>query len=154
MEVVLKKDHEKLGKAMDVVNVKDGYARNFLIPQSIAVVATEGNRKAVAESKRLSEKREEKKLKEARVQAKKIEKVPCTIKVKVGEEDRLFGSVTTQEIADFLSKEGFPVEKHAIELEEPIKQLGVYSVKVNLYKEEYAKLKVWVVKDEAGGAEG
>jgi large subunit ribosomal protein L9 len=149
MEVVLKKDHEKLGKAMDVVNVKDGYARNFLIPQGIAVVATEGNRKAVAESKRLSEKREEKKLKEARVQAKKIEKVPCTIKVKVGEEDKLFGSVTTQEIADFLSKEGFPVEKRAIELEEPIKQLGVYSVKVNLYKEEYAKLKVWVVKDEA-----
>jgi large subunit ribosomal protein L9 len=148
MEVVLKKDHENLGKAMDVINVKDGYARNFLIPQGIAVVATEGNRKAVAESKKLSEKREDKKLKEARVQAKKIEKIPCTIKVKVGEEDRLFGSVTTQEIADFLSKEGFAVEKRAIELEEPIKQLGVYTVKVNLYKEESAKLKVWVVKDE------
>jgi large subunit ribosomal protein L9 len=149
MEVVLKKDHEKLGKAMDVVNVKDGYARNFLIPQGIAVVATEGNRKVVAESKKLSENREEKKLKEARVQAKKIEKIPCTIKVKVGEEDKLFGSVTTQEIADFLTKEGFDVEKRNIELEEPIKQLGVYSVKVNLYKDEYAKLKVWVVKDEA-----
>jgi large subunit ribosomal protein L9 len=149
MEVVLKKDHEKLGKAMDVVNVKDGYARNFLIPQGIAVVATEGNRKAVAESKKMSEKREEKKLKEARVQAKKIEKVPCTIKVKVGEDDKLFGSVTTQEVADFLTKEGFPVEKRAIELEEPIKQLGVYSVKVNLYKDEFAKLKVWVVKDDA-----
>jgi large subunit ribosomal protein L9 len=149
MEVVLKKDHEKLGKAMDVVNVKDGYARNFLIPQGIAVVATEGNRKAVAESKKLSEKREDKKLKEARVQAKKIEKIPCTIKVKVGEEDKLFGSVTTQEIADFLTKEGFAVEKRDIELEEPIKQLGVYTVKVNLYKDEYAKLKVWVVKDEA-----
>ena len=149
MEVVLKKDHEKLGKAMDVVNVKDGYARNFLIPQGIAVVATEGNRKVVAESKKLAEKREEKKLKEARVQAKKIEKIPCTIKAKVGEEDKLFGSVTTQEIADFLTKEGFAVEKRNIELEEPIKQLGVYSVKVNLYKDEYAKLKVWVVKDEA-----
>jgi large subunit ribosomal protein L9 len=149
MEVVLKKDHEKLGKAMDVVNVKDGYARNFLIPQGIAVVATEGNRKAVAESKKLSEKREDKKLKEARVQAKKIEKIPCTIKVKVGEEDKLFGSVTTQEIADFLTKEGFAVEKRDIELEEPIKQLGVYTVKVNLYKDEYAKLKVWVVKDES-----
>jgi large subunit ribosomal protein L9 len=148
MEVVLKKDHENLGKAMDVINVKDGYARNFLIPQGIAVVATEGNRKAVAESKKLSEKREDKKLKEARVQAKKIEKIPCTIKVKVGEEDRLFGSVTTQEIADFLTKEGFAVEKRAIELEEPIKQLGVYTVKVNLYKDESAKLKVWVVKDE------
>ena len=149
MEVVLKKDHDKLGKAMDVVNVADGYARNFLIPQGIAVTATEGNRKAVAEWKRLSEKREEKKQKEARVQAKQIEKVPCTIKVKVGEEDRLFGSVTAQEIADFLVKEGFAIDKRAIELEEPIKQLGVYSVKITLYKDVVASLKVWVVKEEA-----
>jgi len=149
MEVVLKKDHEKLGKAMDVVTVKDGYARNFLIPQGIAVIATEGNKKAVAESRKLSDKREDKKLKQARIQAKQIEKVPCTIKVKVGEEDKLFGSVTTQEIAEFLTKEGFAVEKRDIELEEPIKQLGVYTVSVKLYKDEYAKLKVWVVKDEA-----
>jgi|WetSurMetagenome_2_1015567.scaffolds.fasta_scaffold00186_29 large subunit ribosomal protein L9 len=149
MEVVLKKDHDNLGKAMDVVNVADGYARNFLIPQGIAVSATEGNRKAVAESKRLSEKREEKKQKEARVQAKQIEKVPCTIKVKVGEEDRLFGSVTTQEIADFLVKEGFPVDKRDIQLDEPIKQLGVYTVNIRLYKDVVASLKVWVVKEEA-----
>ena len=149
MEVVLKKDHEKLGKAMDVVNVKDGYARNFLIPQGIAVVATEGNRKAVAESKRLAEKREEKKQKEARVQAKQIEKIPCTIKVKVGEDDKLFGSVTTQEIADFLAKEGFAIDKKDLELEEPIKQLGVYSVNITLYKDVVARLKVWVVKEEA-----
>ena len=149
MEVVLKKDHDKLGKAMDVVNVKDGYARNFLIPQGIAVVATEGNRKAVAESKRLTEKREEKKQKEARVLAKQIEKIPCTIKVKVGEDDKLFGSVTTQEIADFLAKEGFAIDKKDLELEEPIKQLGVYSVNITLYKDVVAKLKVWVVKEEA-----
>jgi large subunit ribosomal protein L9 len=148
MEVVLKKDYEQLGKAMDVVNVKDGYARNFLIPQGIAVVATEGNKKTVAESKKLAEKREEKKLKDARQQAKKIEKIPCTIPVNVGEEDKLFGSVTTQEIADFLTKEGFAIEKRDIELEEPIKQLGVYSVKITLYKDIVAKLKVWVVKDE------
>ncbi len=149
MEVVLKKDHENLGKAMDVVNVADGYARNFLIPQGIAVIATDGNRKAVAESKKLSEKREEKKLKEARVQAKQIEKVPCTIKVKVGEDDKLFGSVTAQEIAEFLTKEGFAVDKRDIEIEEPIKQLGVYSIKITLYKDIIAKLKVWVVKEEA-----
>ncbi|HUI91303.1 MAG TPA: 50S ribosomal protein L9 [Chitinivibrionales bacterium] len=149
MEVVLKKDHDKLGKAMDVVNVKDGYARNFLIPQGIAVVATEGNRKAVAESKRIAEKREEKKQKEAREQAKQIEKIPCTIKAKVGEDDRLFGSVTTQEIADFLAKEGFAVDKKDLELEEPIKQLGVYSVKITLYKDVIANLKVWVVKEES-----
>jgi len=149
MEVVLKKDHDKLGKALEVVNVKDGYARNFLIPQGIAVAATEGNRRAVAELKKHSEKREGKKIKEAQDQVKHIEKVPCTIKVKVGEEDKLFGSVTTQEIADFLVKEGFAVTKRDIELEEPIKQLGVYTVKVNLYKDTSANLKVWVVKDEA-----
>jgi len=148
MEVVLKKDHENLGNALDVVSVKDGYARNFLIPNGIAVAASEGNKKAVAESKKLSEKREEKKLKEARQLAKKIEGVPCTIPVNVGEEDKLFGSVTSQEIADFLKKEGIEIEKRDIELEEPIKQLGVYSVKIGLYKDVSAKLKVWVVKDE------
>lgn len=148
MEVVLKKDHEKLGQALDVVSVKDGYARNFLIPNGIAVVASEGNKKTVAEAKKLSEKREDKKLKEARQLSKKVEGVPCTIPVKVGEEDKLFGSVTSQEISDFLHKEGIEIEKRNIELEKPIKQLGVYSVKVNLYKDVSAQLKVWVVKDE------
>ncbi len=148
MEVVLKKDHENLGKALDVVAVKDGYARNFLIPNGIAVAASEGNKKAVAEAKKLAEKREEKKLNEARQLAKKIEGVPCTIPVNVGEEDKLFGSVTSQEIADFLKKEGIDIEKRSIELEEPIKQLGVYSVNILLYKDVSAKLKVWVVKDE------
>jgi len=148
MEVVLKKDHENLGKALDVVAVKDGYARNFLIPNGIAVAASEGNKKAVAEAKKLAEKREEKKLKDARQLAKKIEGVPCTIPVNVGEEDKLFGSVTSQEIADFLKKEGIDIEKRNIEIEEPIKQLGVYSVKISLYKDVNAKLKVWVVKDE------
>jgi large subunit ribosomal protein L9 len=74
--------------------------------------------------------------------------VPCTIPVKVGEEDRIFGSVTDQEIAGFLQKEGFDIEKNNVELEEPIKQLGVYTVTVVLYKDVSAKLKVWVVKEE------
>ena len=148
MEVVLKKDHENLGKALDVITVKDGYARNFLLPNGIAVPASEGNKKAVAEAKRLVENREAKKLKEARQLAKKIENIPCTIPVNVGEEDKLFGSVTSQEIADFLAKENIVVEKKNVELEEPIKQLGVYSVRITLYKDVQAKLKVWVVKDE------
>jgi large subunit ribosomal protein L9 len=148
MEVVLKKDYEKLGKAMDVVTVKDGYARNFLIPMGVAVIATDGNRKVVAESKKFGEKREEKKHKEAQLQAKQIEKIPCTIKVKVGEEEKLFGSVTTHEISEFLKKEGHDIDKKDIELEEPIKQLGVYSVKIALYKDVSANLKVWVVKEE------
>lgn len=148
MEVVLMKDYENLGKAMDVIPVKDGYARNFLIPKGIAVPASEGNKKKVAETKRLAEQREDKKLKDARQLAKKIEQVPCTIPVKVGEEDKLFGSVTAQEIADFLKKEGFEIDKHNVELDEPIRQLGVYNVKINLYKDASAKLKVWVVKEE------
>jgi large subunit ribosomal protein L9 len=149
MEVVLKKDFEGLGKAMDVVQVKDGYARNLLIPTGVAVPATEGNKKAVAEAKRFAEKREEKRMREAGQLAKKLEKVPCTIPVKVGEEDKIFGSVTAGEIADYLKKEGFEIDKRSIELEEPIKQLGVYSVTVNLHKQVQTKLKVWVVKDEA-----
>ncbi|MBN2037775.1 MAG: 50S ribosomal protein L9 [Chitinispirillaceae bacterium] len=148
MEIVLTKDYEQLGRAMDVVVVKDGYARNFLIPSGIAVPATEGNKKRVAEAKRIAEIREEKLIKEARVRARKIEQVPCTIPVKVGEEDKIFGSVTAQEIADFLKKEGFEIEKRDVDLEEPIRQLGVYSVTIKLYRDVDAKLKVWVVKEE------
>lgn len=148
MEIVLTKDYQDLGKAMDVLTVKDGFARNFLIPNGIAVPATEGNRKRVAEAKRIAELGEEKNLKEARQRAKKIEQVPCTIPVKVGEEDRIFGSVTAQEIAEFLQKEGFEIDKSNVELEAPIKQLGVYTVTVVLYKDVAAQLKVWVVKEE------
>jgi len=148
MEIVLTKDYQDLGKAMDVLTVKDGFARNFLIPNGIAVPATEGNRKRVAEAKRIAEIGEEKKLKEARLRAKKIEQVPCTIPVKVGEEDKIFGSVTAQEIAEFLQKEGFEIDKSNVELEAPIKQLGVYTVTVVLYKDVAAQLKVWVVKEE------
>jgi large subunit ribosomal protein L9 len=148
MQVVLQKDHSTLGKALDVVTVKDGYARNFLLPQGIAVPATAGNKRAVAESKKVFEKREDKKIQEARVLAQKIESVPCTIPARVGEEDKLFGSVTSQEISEFLNKENISIDKHDIELVEPIKQLGVYSVKVKLYKDIFAMLKVWVVKEE------
>ena len=149
MEIVLKQDHDKLGKAMDVITVKDGYARNYLIPSGIAVPATEGNKKAVAEAKKFAQKRDEKKSKEARKLAKKIEDVPCTIPVKVKKDEEIFGSVTANEIADFLNREGFTIEKSAVELEEPIKQLGVYSVKIKMHSDVYAKLKVWVVNEEA-----
>lgn len=148
MEVVLMKDYEKLGKALDVIAVKDGYARNYLIPSGIAVPATESNKRKVADAKRNAEQREEKKSKEAQELSKKIEQVPCTIPVKVGDEEKIFGSVTAQEISDFLKKEGFDVEKRQVELDEPIKQLGVYSIKINLYRDVSARLKVWVVKEE------
>jgi len=148
MQVILRKDHENLGQALDIVNVKDGFARNFLIPRGIAVLATEGNKKTVAEQKKITEKREGKKLTEAQELAKKIENIPCTIHANVGEEDKLFGSVGPQEICDFLAKEGFEIERKCVELDEPIKQLGVYQVNIRLFKEAVASLKVWVVKTE------
>jgi len=148
MEIVLKQDYENLGQALDVVNVKDGYARNFLIPQGIAVPATKGNMQAVAEAKKMYEKREEKRIGGAKELAKKIEKVPCTIPVKVGEDDKLFGAVTSQEIASFLQKEGFEIEKKHVLLEEPIKQIGVYTVTIKLHRDVSANLKVWVVKED------
>jgi large subunit ribosomal protein L9 len=148
MELVLVKDFGKLGNAMDVVSVKDGYARNFLIPQGIAVPATANNKNKVAEAKRIENQKEEKKQKDALELAKKIEQIPCTIPVKVGDEEKIYGSVSAQEIADFLKKEGFDVEKRHVDLEEPIKQLGVYNINISLYKNVSAKLKVWVVKEE------
>jgi large subunit ribosomal protein L9 len=149
MKVILKKDVDKVGKAMEVITVADGFARNFLLPTELAVVATAGNIGTLEAARKLEAKREEKKLKEARQLAKKIEKVPCTITAAVAEEEKLFGSVTAGDIADFLKKEGFEIERSAIELAEPIKQLGVYTVDVTLYKDAKAKLKVWVVKDES-----
>jgi large subunit ribosomal protein L9 len=148
MQVILQKDYEQLGKSTQVVNVKDGFARNFLFPRGIALPATAGNMRALEETKKMNEKKEDKRSKTARERAKDIEKIPCTIKVKVGEEDKIFGSVTNQEIAEFLAKEGFEVDRRSIELEEPIRQLGVYTVKVNLYKDVTAQLKVWVVKED------
>jgi large subunit ribosomal protein L9 len=149
MKVILTKDVDKVGKAMEVISVADGFARNYLIPSELAVVATAGNIGTLDAARKLDAKREEKKLKEARQLAKKIEKVPCTITAAVAEEEKLFGSVTSGDIADFLKKEGFEIARGAIELAEPIKQLGVYTVDVTLYKDVTAKLKVWVVKDEA-----
>lgn len=149
MEVVLKKDYGKLGNAMDIVTVADGYARNFLIPNGVAVVATEGNKKQVAEAKRMNEKRDAKLLEEAKELLKKVEQTSCTIPVKVGEGETIYGSVSANDIAEFLKAEGFNIEKRQVGLEEPIKQLGVYTVDINLHKGVDAKLKVWVVKEES-----
>jgi large subunit ribosomal protein L9 len=147
MEVVLTTDYENLGKALDVVVVKDGYARNFLIPTGVAVPATKGNKKKVAEAKQVSERREQKLIVEARDLAKKVEQVSCTVPVKVGEEDKIFGSVTALEISEILKKEGFDIDKRQVGLDEPIKQLGVYTVDIAIFKDVVAKLKVWVVKE-------
>ena len=147
MEVILREDVKSLGKAGEMVKVKPGYARNFLLPKGLAYEATEGNRKRIlAESKaRLARMVEEKSAAEAF--AAQLGGVTVTLARKAGEGDRLFGSITAQDIADALAKQGIAVDKRKIELEHPIKTLGAHSVPVRLHHEVQAELRVQVVAE-------
>lgn len=146
MKVILKENHDKLGKIGDVVTVKDGYARNYLIPKKIAYIATEGNIRRLEEEKKQYEARLKKEKVSATEMAAEIEKLSLTIPVQVGEDDKLFGSVTSQMIADSLKEKGYDIDKKKILLEEPIKVLGIYTVDVKLHPEVTTKVKVWVVR--------
>jgi large subunit ribosomal protein L9 len=147
MKVILRKDFETLGKIGDVVAVKDGYARNYLLPRQIAYRATTSSLRALEEEKKQHERQEQKQLKDAEKIGSELEKVSITIAMKVGEDDKLFGSVTSQMIADSLKEKGFTVDKRTIELEEPIKTLGIFEVPVKLHAKISAKAKVWVVRE-------
>lgn len=147
MEVILRLDHDKLGQAGEVVKVKPGYARNYLIPKGIAYTATDKNIKRYENEKKQQSWKIEQEKRKAEELAKELENVSCTIAVQVGEEEKLFGSVTSQNIADSLTEQGFEVDKRKIQLEEPIKSLGIYSVPIKLHTEVEAKVKVWVVKE-------
>lgn len=147
MKVILRKNYDKLGKIGDVVEVKNGFARNFLIPRQIAYTATPGNLRALEEEKVQLAKKEEKELESAQFLAADLEKVSVTIPVKVGEEDRIFGTVTTQMIADSLKEKGYDIDRRKIEISEPIKSLGIYSVNVKLYHDVTAVVKTWVVRE-------
>ncbi|MFH1074858.1 MAG: 50S ribosomal protein L9 [Candidatus Firestonebacteria bacterium] len=146
MKVILIKDVDKMGKKGDIKNVSDGYARNFLFAKNVAVPATDSSIKGVEEMK----KRDIVKLakeKEVFVElASKIGKLSLTITTQVGEEGRMFGAVTTEDIAEAIKSEGFEVDKRKIELPEPIKALGAYDVSIKLHPEVAAIVKVWVVK--------
>ena len=147
MEVILLNEIQNLGREGDVVSVKSGYARNYLIPQKMAVRMTPGNEKMIAQ---LVEQREKKHLEavgQAKQVAERIEALSCTITVKVGENDRLYGSLTSQDIVDALLKENVSIDKKMIVLTEPIKELGVYTVETKILPEVIATLKVWVVKE-------
>jgi large subunit ribosomal protein L9 len=119
MKVILRKDQDKLGQVGTVVDVKDGYARNFLIPKGIAYPANEGNMRALTEEKKQTERRSAKELKGSEKLAAELEKLSVTIKMKVGEDEKLFGSVTSQMIADAMKEKGFEIDKRIIELPEP-----------------------------------
>ncbi len=147
MEVILKQSVERLGKPLDIITVKDGYARNFLIPKGLAVVATKGNKKMVSMNVRIKEQRLEKEMEVAKKQAKKIDAMSLTIPVKVGEDDKMFGSVTTSMIADVAKAEGIEINKKDMVLKDPIKEIGVYNIPVKLSKGIEAKIKVWIVKE-------
>ncbi len=147
MKIILRQDHATLGKIGDTVDVKDGFARNFLIPRKIAFPATKGNLHALEEEKKQLEERSKKELRQAEKLAVELEKISITLQVKVGEDEKLFGSVTSQMIADALKEKGVTVDKRIIDLEEPIKALGIYTVNLKLYTNVSGKVKVWVVRE-------
>jgi large subunit ribosomal protein L9 len=147
MKIILRKEHEKLGAAGTVVDVTDGYARNYLIPRGIAYPADAGSMRALEEEKRQQSRRDSRQLHSSEKLAHEIEKISLTLKMKVGEDEKLFGSVTSQMIAEALKEKGFEVDKRTIELEEPIKALGIYTVDVKLHQSITGKLKVWVVHE-------
>lgn len=146
MKVILIKDVEKLGNMGDIITAKDGYARNFLIPHGFAKAADDSSMKLVEEHKKRSLRLKEKEKNEAALLAERINNTSCTIAMQAGEEDKLFGAITTDVVAKACEQEGIKVDKHKVELEEPIKKLGVYQIPIKLHPEVVATLKVWVVK--------
>jgi large subunit ribosomal protein L9 len=146
MKVILREDVEDLGTAGQVVDVKDGYGRNFLLPRNLAIPASDGNLKSIGEIQKQKDIRGKKRRKAAEIVKDKIEKLQLQIEAQVGEEDKMFGSVTNNDIAQLLQAQGVTVDKRAVELEEPIKALGVYTVPVKIDKEVTANARLWVVK--------
>ena len=146
MKVILKTDVSPLGKSGELVEVKPGYGRNYLIPHNLAVEATRKNVNQLDHEKRLIAHQQNHQLADAEKLLQRLESYSCTIPCKVGEEDRLFGSVTARDIAETLHKDGYPVDKRDVQLEEPLKNLGVYTVPVRVGPKIEAKLKVWLVK--------
>ncbi|MBI1723216.1 MAG: 50S ribosomal protein L9 [Gemmatimonadetes bacterium] len=147
MDIILRQDVDKLGSAGEVVTVKDGYARNYLLPRGLAFEATEGNRRRLEAERQQRARRAAAEVGAARDEAAKLEKVSLTFTMKAGDADKLFGSVTSSDIAERLEAEGFTIDKKAIVLDEPIKSLGVYRVPVRLHHDVKPEVRVWVVKE-------
>lgn len=147
MEVILNQDIDRLGKSGTVVKVKDGYARNFLIPQGLAVPLTTTNLKKLEQDRQRKILQLERRKKEAEELREKLANFSLTIPVLTQEqEDKLYGSITPVDVASALKEEGFDIDKNSIILDEPIRSLGIYEVSVKLHPEVSVKIKVWVVK--------
>ena len=147
MKVFLKEDVKNLGKMGDVVNVSEGYARNFLLPKKFAVEAITKNLKEFEHNKRIIQERAAKIKDASKATADKLSALILKIRAKAGEEEKLFGSVTTMDIAEAFKAEGFDIDKKKILLAEPIKRLGEYTVEVKIHHEVNATVKVQVVSD-------
>jgi len=147
LKVILLEDVKKLGKKGDLVDVSDGYARNFLFPRNLAKEATEGSLKQLKQVKDAIAKKKQKELEQAKELAKVLSNTTVTLKVKAGEQGKLFGSVTSKDISEALKKQyNIEVDRRKIELQEPIKSLGSYKVDVKLAPEVDAKLSVKIVE--------
>ncbi|MCD6081120.1 MAG: 50S ribosomal protein L9 [Candidatus Omnitrophica bacterium] len=147
MKIILTQDFSKLGRRGDIVMVKDGYARNYLIPQGIAREATPQAIKEVELRKKIEQEKQRKHIEKLRKLGEELSRLSITVSVRTGEEEKLYGAVTNIDIAKALRNEGYEVDKAAILLEEPIKELGVYQIPVRLHPDIIAKVKVWVVKE-------
>jgi large subunit ribosomal protein L9 len=147
IEVILREDIKTLGRAGEMVRVKPGYARNYLLPQGLAYEATEGNRKRIAAETRVRSARSQAERTEAERFAATLSEVTLTLSGKAGEEGKLFGSITSQDIADALARQGYTVDRRRIELEHPIKSTGTHTVAVRLHPEVNAELRVSVVAE-------
>ncbi|MFK7823671.1 MAG: 50S ribosomal protein L9 [Oligoflexales bacterium] len=145
MKLILKEDVPSLGTIGTIVTVKDGYARNYLLPRDLAVPANESNKKQLEHQKRVLSARREKVLGEVKALASKIEKVSVEVAKQVGEDERIFGSVTAAELVELLEAKGFKVSKKDIKMPEDVKKVGVYTAELRLHSEVTAKLKFWVV---------
>lgn len=148
VELILREDVEHLGDVGDVVEVRDGYARNYLLPQGLAYEATEGNLNRLQEERRRAEKAVRRERDQAEELAEKLSGSSITFSKRAGEEGRLFGSVSDSDIAQRLQEEGYEVERRHVDLDEPVKELGVYTVGLDLHAEVRPEIKVWVVAEE------
>jgi len=148
MLVILRENVENLGRIGDAVKVSDGYARNYLLPRNLVVVADEANAALIEHHKKALEKKRIAQRADSQLLAAKIEQHQITLTRKVGEKDKLFGSVNSSDISTALKAAGFPIDKRMVEIPQPIKSLGVHSVVVKIEPEVSAQLKVWVAKEE------
>jgi len=146
MKIILKEKIEKLGNKNDIIEVKDGYARNYLLPKKMALKATKANMNVINELERVKARKEKSVVLTAQKLAEKLKNVSLTISMEAGEDEKIFGSVTTQKIAELLEEKGFNIDKHKVVIETPIKNLGVFNTQIKLHTDIVAEVKLWVVK--------